>query len=286
MKSGEEQYLEHLKRIYETGYDIKNKRTGQVCRTIINADMEYNVGAGEFPLVTTRKSFYKAAIAELIGYLRGYNSAKQFRDIGCNTWNENANNNQAWLSNPHRKGEDDMGMVYGAVGRNWPKHDGTTIDLLYKVYNNLKNGIDDRGESLSFWNPGLFETGCLRPCMHTHTFSLVGDTLHLTSYQRSSDWCLGTVFNMVQVYTLLALMAQVTGHKPGIAYHKNINSHIYGNQLDLVPEQLNRVPFTPPKLIINPDIKTLEDILTWVSTDDFTVEGYECHPPIKYPFSV
>ena len=286
MKTGEQQYLEGLRRIYEEGHDIENKRTGQVCRTVINIDMEYDVGSGEFPLVTTRKSFYKSAIAELLGYLRGYNSAKQFRDIGCNTWNENANSNKEWLSNPHRKGEDDMGMVYGAVGRNWPKHDGTTIDLLSKVYSNLKNGIDDRREVYTFFNPGLFELGCLRPCMHTHTFSLLGDTLYLTSYQASSDFPLGTVFNMVQVYTLLALMAQITGHKPGIAYHKNINCHVYKDQLALIPLQLSREPFSPPKLIINENIKSLEDVLTWVTTNDFTVEGYQHHPPIKYPFSV
>ena len=64
-------------------------------------------------------------------------------------------------------------------------------------------------------------------------------------------------------------------------------NHIYEDQLDLmVNEQLKREPFPAPKLIINPDIKTLEDLETWVTMDDFDIEGYEHHPPIRYPFSV
>lgn len=153
--------------------------------------------------------------------------------------------------------------------------------------NNLKNGIDDRAEIITFYNPGEFEMGCLRPCMHTHTFSLLGDTLHLTSYQRSCDVPLGLNFNQVQCFVLLALMARITGHKAGKAYHKIVNAHIYENQLPLMRDvQLKREPFPLPSLLINPQIKTLEDIETWVSTDDFTIEGYQCHEAIKYPFTV
>lgn len=284
--TAEQQYLNALKRVVNEGVDIHNDRTGKFCRTIINVDFEYDVGNKEFPLVTTRKTFWKQAIAELLGYLRGYTSAEQFRSLNCNTWNANANENQAWLNNPNRKGTDDMGLVYGAVGRNWPKYDGSTIDLLYKVYNNLKAGKDDRGEVLTFWNPGMFELGCLRPCMHTHTFSLLGDNLYLTSYQRSNDGPLGCTFNSIQVYTLLALMAQITGNKPAMAYHKNVNFHVYSDQLPFVEEQLAREPFAPPSLVINPDIDCLEDLLTWTTLDDFNVVGYEHHPAIKYPFSV
>ncbi|WER21568.1 thymidylate synthase [Providencia stuartii] len=281
------QYLELCQRIIDEGQWVENKRTGVRCLTVINADLEYDVANNLFPLITTRKSFYKAAIAELLGYLRGYDNAAQFREIGCNTWNANANENQAWLSNPHRKGEDDMGRVYGVQGRSWQRPDGTHLDQLKKVVNNLKNGLDDRAEIITFYNPGEFEMGCLRPCMHTHTFSLLGDTLHLTSYQRSCDVPLGLNFNQVQCFVLLALMARITGHKAGKAYHKIVNAHIYENQLPLMRDvQLKREPFPLPSLLINPQIKTLEDIETWVSTDDFTIEGYQCHEAIKYPFTV
>ena len=281
------QYLALCQRIIDEGQWIDNKRTGTRCLTVINADLEYDVANNQFPLITTRKSFYKAAIAELLGYLRGYDNAAQFREIGCNTWNANANENGVWLNNPHRKGEDDMGRVYGVQGRQWQRPDGSHFDQLRKVIDNLTKGIDDRGEIVTFYNPGETELGCLRPCMHTHTSSLVGDTLYLTSYQRSCDVPLGLNFNQIQCFVLLALVAQITGHKPGKAFHKIINAHIYENQLPLMRDvQLKREPLPLPTLHINPKIKTLEDIETWVTTDDFTVEGYQCHEAIKYPFTV
>jgi thymidylate synthase len=281
------QYLDLCQRIIDEGVWIENERTGQRCLTLINADLEYDVSGNQFPLITTRKSYWKAAIAELLGYLRGYDNAADFRAIGCNTWNANANDNAAWLANPNRKGEDDMGRVYGVQGRRWQKQDGSTLDQLKKIVDNLSRGLDDRGEILTFYNPGEFELGCLRPCMHTHTFSLLGDTLYLTSYQRSCDVPLGLNFNQIQVFTLLALMAQITGHKAGKAYHKIVNAHIYENQLELMRDvQLKREPFESPQLKINPDIKSLEDLETWVTVDDFEVIGYQHHDPIQYPFSV
>ena len=280
------QYEALCQRILDKGVMIANERTGVGCLTVINADFEYDVGAGEFPLVTTRKAPYKAAIAELLGYLRGYSDAQQFADIGSPTWFANANENKAWLANPHRKGENDMGRVYGVQGRSWAKPDGSTIDQLVKVYTNLKAGKDDRGEIITFWNPGEFDRGCLRPCLHSYQFSVLDGTLYLNATQRSIDVPLGLVFNMVQVYTFLALMAQITGLKPGVAYHKLVNCHIYENQIELMKEQLTREPFESPRLLINPEIKSLDDVLTWVSKDDFTVAGYEHHPAISYPFSV
>jgi thymidylate synthase len=111
--------------------------------------------------------------------------------------------------------------------------------------------------------------------------------LHLTSYQRSCDVPLGLNFNQIQVFTLLALVAQITGNLAGLAYHKIVNAHIYEDQLELMRDvQLQREPFGPPQLHINPDIKSLEDIETWVTLKDFEVDGYEHHDPIAYPFSV
>lgn len=281
------QYLELCERIINEGQWVENKRTGKRCLTVINADLSYNVAANEFPLVTTRKSYWKSAIAEFIGYLRGYSNAADFRALGTKTWDANANDNQDWLNNPYRKGEDDMGRVYGVQGRSWQKPDGGAIDQLRKIVDNLSKGIDDRGEILTFYNPGEFHMGCLRPCMHTHTFSLLGDTLYLTSYQRSCDVPLGQNFNQIQVFTFLKLMAQITGHKPGTAYHKIVNAHIYEDQLELMRDvQLKRKPFDPPQLHINPDIKSLEDLETWVTMDDFEVTNYQYHDPIAYPFSV
>ena len=278
---------EWVQRIIDEGTWIANSRTGKRCLTLINADLTYDVAGNKFPIITTRKSYWKAAIAELLGYIRGYDNAAQFRALGTKTWDANANENAVWLANPVRKGTDDMGRVYGVQGRAWLKPSGGTIDQLQKIVDDLSKGVDDRGEILSFYNPGEFDLGCLRPCMHTHTFSLLNDTLYLTSYQRSCDVPLGLNFNQIQVFALLALMAQITGHKPGLAYHKIVNAHIYEDQLPLMRDvQLTREPFESPSLIINPDIKSLRDLETWVTMDDFEVQGYQHHDPIQYPFSV
>lgn len=281
------QYLDLCRRIVDEGVWVDNARTGKRCLTVINADLSYDVGAGEFPLVTTRKSFYKAAIAEMIGYLRGYDNAADFRALGTRTWDANANDNADWLASPYRRGEDDCGFIYGKVARNFPKPDGGSVDLLRKIIDDLKAGRDDRGEILTFYHPGAFHMGCLRPCMYSHHFSLLGGKLFLNSTQRSCDVPLGLNFNMVQVYFLLAIVAQITGHEPGMAYHKIVNAHIYEDQLELMRDvQLKREPLPPPRLKINPDIRSLEDLETWVSMDDFDIEGYEYHPAIQYPFSV
>ena len=281
------QYLDLCNRIVSEGKWVDNKRTNTKCLTVINADLTYNVDKREFPLITTRKCSWKSAIAELIGYIRGYTSAEQFRKLGTKTWDANANSNEAWLNNPHRKGFDDMGKVYGAVARNYPTHTGQTIDLLKKVVTNLTKGIDDRGEIVTFYDAGNIELGCLRPCMYSHHFSLLEGELYLNSTQRSCDVPLGLAFNMVQSYTFLALMAQITGRRAGKAHHKIVNAHIYEDQLDQMRDiQLKRIPFESPKLIINPNIRTLEDLETWVTLEDFQLEGYRHHEPISFPFSV
>lgn len=279
------QYLDLCRKVLNEGEWVYNKRTGKKCLTLINADFEYDLSKGEFPLVTTRKAFYKSAIAELLGYLRGYDNAADFRALGTKTWDSNANETQAWLDNPVRKGTDDMGRVYGVQGRSWAKPDGGHADQLKKVFTNLSNGIDDRGEIVTFYNPGEFHLGCLRPCMHTHNFSLLGDKIYLTSYQRSVDLPLGLVFNMPQVAVLAYLGAIISGKQPAKAFHKMVNIHIYEDQIEGIKTQLERDPFPMPTLKINPDIKSLEDIETWVTPNDFEVVGYEHHPSISFPFS-
>jgi thymidylate synthase len=192
IQRAEVQYLANLRRIYQEGVDLPNARTGIVCRTVINADMTYDASTNHAPIVTTRKLNVRGAIAELLGYLKGFNSAAQFRALGTKSWDANANENSAWLANPNRRGEDDLGAIYGAVAKNWPRGEGGVgsmvgeghIDLIEKVYNNLIAGKDDRGEIITFWNPGMFHLGALRPCLYEHQFSLLGDDLYLNSTQR------------------------------------------------------------------------------------------------------
>ena len=279
-----QQYTDLMRRIIDHGAWIDNERTGKKCKVVINVDLEYST----LPIVTTRKSYFKSAVAEMVGYLRGYTNAKDFRDLGTKTWDANANENEVWLNNPHRKGADDMGRVYGAQGRGWrtPDNDAQDIDQLKNIYDHLKAGKDNRGEIMSFYNPGEFHMGCLRPCIYDHQFSLLDGTLYLHSKQRSCDVPLGLNFNMVQCYFLLQLMAQITGHKAGTVYHKIVNAHCYDDQYELMVEEASREPIDcNPTMSINPRIKTLEDVENIFTTDDVAIEGYESHPAIKYPFS-
>ncbi|MFA0809374.1 thymidylate synthase [Microbulbifer epialgicus] len=288
MKTAEQQYLALCRRILEEGVLIKNQRTNKGCLTVINADFEYDASGGGFPLVTTRKAFWRNAVAEMIGYLRGYDNANQFASIGCNTWFANANETPAWLDNPHRKGKDDIGRAYGVQLRNWRNPEGGKVDQLHKVVDALKAGYDNRRLIMTFHNPGELDRAALDACMHTHHFSVLEGTLYLTSYQRSIDVPLGLVFNMPQTVFLLRIIAQISGLKPGKVFHKLVNCHIYDNQIELMREQVERVPLEQPTLHISDRIKTLNDLETWVDPQDpeqFWVEGYEHHPAIKYPFA-
>lgn len=293
-----QQYTDLMNRIIDQGEWIFNERTGKKCKVIINADLEYDF----CPLVTTRKSFYKSAIAEFVGYLRGYSSAADFRALGTKTWDANANLNEAWLDNPYNKGRDDMGRVYGVQGRSWAKpeawkkgpngeqykstYSSDYVDQLKQVYENIKSGSDNRGEIISFYNPGEFHMGCLRPCVLMHQFSLVGDVLHLHSYQRSCDVPLGLNFNMVQCYFFLRLMAQITSKACGTVYHKIVNAHIYEDQYADAQVEAERKPFPAPHLFIDPSIQTLEDVEKVFTLDHVNIMDYQYHPAIKYPMSV
>ncbi len=281
------QYLDLCNRIITKGKWVNNSRTGKRCLTVIDANFTYDVSKGELPILTTKKLFWKPAIAEMLGYLRGYTSAADFRALGCNSWNANANDNEAWLNNPYRTGEDDMGVCYGSQGRGFMDRDGKPFDQLAKIVTDLNNGIDDRRLILTFWNPSEIRRACLAACLHTHTFSILDGGLYLTSTQRSSDILLGQGWNQVQVAWLLMVMAQITGLRAETAFHKMVNVHIYEDQLEIFKnEQAHRTPKALPTLQINPDIKSLRDLETWVTVDDFTLNNYNHHPAIKYPFSV
>lgn len=178
------QYEDNLRKIKDYGTDTYNQRTDKRTRQYLVIDQIYDVGNNRFPLVTTRKSFYRQAIAEFLGYMKGFTSAAQFRSIGCNTWNANANSNEAWLANPNRKGEDDMGRAYGPQMRAWQGSDGTVIDQLQMVYDKLKNGIDDRRLIITLNNPADSHLSCLDACMWSHTFAVNDGKLNLISEQR------------------------------------------------------------------------------------------------------
>lgn len=286
-----QQYINLCKRILEDGVWVEHKRSGKKRLTVIGETFKYNVGNEEFPLDTTRKSFWKAAVAEITGYLKGYSNAKDFASLGAPTWLANANANEAWLRNPHRKGDGDMGVSYRfrkytvTTESNNSSHT-QTIDQYKNIVESLLKREDNGRLIMSAWHPFFEYTSCLPACMHTHTFSLVGDTLHLTSDQRSVDVPLGLNFNQIQCYYLLAITAQITGLKAGVATHNMVNCHIYEDQVELMKEQVKREVLPAPKFHLDTSIKSLSDLENLSNLDNFGVTGYEHHEAIKYPFTV
>lgn len=275
------QYIELGKKILEKGEWVVNERTNSRCLTLIDETLEYDVGKEEFPLVTTRKSYFRQAIGEMLGYIRGYTSTDEFHRLGVYTWDANSDN---WNS-PHKDGEGDLGVIYGK-----------SADLVGFGFKELIDTINraphDRGLIWNFWNPEWFNQGCLRPCMYSHQFNVVGNKLYLSSTARSQDYPLGSVFNMVQCYFLLWLVSELTEYEPATAKLRMVNIHIYENQLELFKEQMEREPFPSPRLICHKPI-TIESVLGICENEednlhpnDFDVEGYQHHPAIKYPFTV
>ena len=184
--SYEEQYLESIRTILKKGKWIYNSRTGVRCLTIPRLVMEYELKEDKAPLLTTRPSYPVSAVAEIIGYLRRYTNAQQFADIGSPTWFKNANETQEWLDNPYRKGENDLGEVYGAA---------LSEEYIHEVLTNLVIQNDNRGLKLDWWQPECFKRAALRPCLSDHQFTMVGGELNLTSVQRSTDFMCGKNFN-------------------------------------------------------------------------------------------
>lgn len=283
MKTAEQQYLSILRHTLNSGSKVINERTDSPCLTTLNQRIE--IRPDEFPLVTTRKSYWKQAISEMLCYIRGYTKLSDFHSLGVHTWDKNA---EGWTQYGDYNKETGMydrvpstGIIYGAsankVGMGFTE-----------VLDQIKNKPHDRGNIWNFWNPEYFERGCLRPCMYSHQFNVLNGKLYLSSIQRSSDLPLGENFNMVQAWFLLHVMAQLTGYKASFAHITIVNAHIYENQIEGVKEQLQRKPYNPPKFIFKKEL-TFEDIMENITKDNFDeyfeIQNYQYHPPIKYPFT-
>jgi len=282
----DETYCELVRNILNNGFMKYNKRTGKGCLTLHGVMCKYNLEYGEFPALTTKKLLFGPMVGELIGFLRGADNAKDFRDLGCNFWNENANTSSHWLNNPNRKGEDDLGRIYGVQARNWINSDGEAVDQLASVIERIKNRDDDRRLIVSHWNPGELHKMALPPCHKDYQFSIKNDSiLELSVTQRSNDVPLGTPMNIASYALLLLIICRITGLRPGVLTHFMIDTHIYEDQIELIEEQISRKPYAPPRVVMNSEINSLRDLETWVTPEDFKLIGYEHRPAIKFPFA-
>lgn len=279
------QYLDICKKALYTGIKKKN-RTGIDHIGYTGDMMQFDLSNG-FPAVTTKKLAFKSVIAEMLSFLKGHDNASRFREEGCRVWDANANENKWWLGNPARRGEDDLGRIYGVQARHWLVDGGPNyVDQLRNVYLDLLAGKDNRREIVTHWNPGELHKMALPPCHLLYQFGIQGDKLNLSMYQRSCDLPLGVPFNIAGYSWLLSIMAKITGHEPGIFTYFMHDIHIYENQIPMMVEQLSRQPYELPKLWIAEDIQTLADVEKYSSTADYKLIDYKHHDKIDYPFAV
>lgn len=261
-------YQSLLRHIMENGSD-RGDRTGTGTRSVFGHQLRCNLADG-FPLLTTKKVFLRGIIVELLWFLRGDTNITYLKEHNVKIWDEWADENG------------DLGPVYGAQWRNFPKPDGSTVDQIAELVDQLKNNPNSRRHLVCAWNPGLVDQMALPPCHCLFQFYVADNKLSCQLYQRSADIFLGVPFNIASYALLTMMLAQVCGYELGEFVHTFGDAHIYHNHFDQVNEQLAREPFPLPTMKINPDVK---DIFSF-QLDDFTLENYQAHATIKAPIAV
>lgn len=262
------QYLDLLDHTLKNGVE-KSDRTGTGTFSVFGYQMRFNLEEG-FPLLTTKKLHLKSIIHELLWFLQGDTNIKYLVDNGVTIWNE-------WADE-----QGNLGPVYGYQWRSWPTADGRHIDQITQVFDSLTNNPDSRRHMVCAWNVGEIDNMALPPCHALFQFYVANGKLSCQLYQRSADIFLGVPFNIASYALLTMMMAQATGLKLGEFVHTFGDAHIYLNHIEQVKLQLSREPRQLPRMIINPEVKSIFGF----KFDDFKLEGYEPHPHIKGAIAV
>ena len=262
------QYLELLRHILEHGAD-KADRTGTGTLSVFGWQMRFDLADG-FPLVTTKKLHLKSIVHELLWFLRGETNTAYLKQHGVSIWDEWADAN----------GE--LGPVYGRQWRAWNAGDGRTIDQITAVIDGIRRNPDSRRLIVSAWNVGDLPKMALQPCHALFQFHVANARLSCQLYQRSADVFLGVPFNIASYALLTQMVAQVCALTPGDFILTLGDAHLYKNHLDQAREQLTRAPLPPPRLRLNPDVRSIFDF----RFEDITIESYNAHPSIRAPIAV
>ena len=257
------QYLDLLKDVLENG-TMKTDRTGTGTKSVFGRQMRFDLNEG-FPLLTTKKVHLKSIIHELLWFIAGDTNIKYLKDNGVRIWDEWADENG------------DLGPVYGHQWRSWPAPDGRTIDQLSNVIEQIKTHPDSRRLLVSAWNVAEVDKMALPPCHTMFQFYVADGKLSCQLYQRSADMFLGVPFNIASYSLLTMMIAQECSLGLGEFVHTTGDTHIYVNHFDQVNEQLSRTPRELPRMILNPDVKSVFDF----RYEDFMLEGYDPYPVIK-----
>lgn len=262
------QYLELLQRIMDEGV-VKTDRTGVGTKSVFGHQMRFDLSEG-FPLLTTKKVHLKSIIYELLWFISGDTNVRYLQEHGVSIWDE-------WAD-----ADGELGPVYGKQWRSWEARDGRVVDQLAQVVDMIKNHPDSRRMLVCAWNPGEVDKMALPPCHCLFQFYVAEGRLSCQLYQRSADTFLGVPFNIASYALLTMMIAQVCGLQPGEFIHTTGDTHIYLNHFEQVREQLSRSPRALPKMILNPEVKSIFDF----KYEDFKLEDYDPYPAIKAPVAV
>lgn len=300
-KVAERSYLDLLRYVYRNGQHRPGTRTGIATRGIFDAFVIADLREG-FPLLTTKRMPFLSIVAELLGFLRGYQSAADFRQLGTRIWDANANESPGWLANPKRRGTDDLGRIYGVQWREWQGSGCTLpIDQIANLIHGLVTDPYGRRHIVSAWNVGDLNAMALPPC-HV-MFQCYVDTpkpgtpkpvIHLKMTQRSADLFLGVPFNLASYALLLQMIASVLNMTPGRVVIDMGDVHIYENHFEQVETQLDREVRVAPTVDIDHlwldlDGRVSEgdyrDIFKQVEPTAFKLVDYDPHEAIRAPMA-
>jgi thymidylate synthase len=268
-------YLNLLQHILDSGV-AKADRTGVGTISSFGYQMRFNLEAG-FPLVTTKKVHVKSIIYELLWFLCGDTNIQYLKEHGVSIWDEWADENG------------DLGPVYGKQWRSWETTGGKAIDQISDLIYQLKTNPDSRRLIISAWNVGDLSKMTLSPCHCMFQFytsspdPITGKRkLSCQLYQRSADVFLGVPFNIASYALLTMMIAQVCNMLPGEFVHTFGDVHLYQNHIEQARLQLSRQPYPLPVMKINPVVDNIFDF----KFEDFELQNYQYHPPIKAPVAV
>lgn len=260
-------YLESLNDVINNGI-AKGDRTGTGTRSIFGPQYSYDLSSG-FPLLTTKKMFFKGIVAELLWFLKGYTNIDYLHQHNVRIWDE-------WAD---EYGE--IGPIYGKQWRKWDCLDGRFIDQISEVISAIKINPESRRLIITAWNPSDIDKMGLPPCHCLFQFYVVDGKLSCKLYQRSADIFLGVPFNIASYALLTMMVAKVCDLVPDKFIHSFGDLHLYNNHLDVAKKQLQRLPILLPSV----QLKKRESIFDY-TIEDIELIDYFCHPPLKAPVAV
>lgn len=301
----EHQYLNLLKEVLEKGTENIDRGTGAKSWSVFGRQTRYDLSK-DFPLLTTKKVYWKGVLHELYWFLSGQTNIKYLVDNNIHIWDDYPYKiyakkddmpqltKEEFIANIKENGEfakqhGELPRIYGEMWRKWPTKRGDTIDQLQWVVNELKEDPFARNAIVSSWNPeylytmASFKDACRFPiCHNMYQLSIKDGKLSLQLYQRTADLFLGVPFNIASYALLVIVLAQILEVKPGEFIHTFGDAHIYENHVDQAREQLSREPRLFPQVKIDEKIKSLADF----TPDLVVLENYDSHPAVKGELTV